>query len=849
MSKRTNTNSASPVQMFAQATQLAFHNSSFNAAGRDINYYTVFNDDEKMIHKWLGAPDSSINLCTALDKKTSGTGNWIFHDPQYIHWMKQGGMLWIQGKAGSGKTILLSTLIESLQTDPQKLVAYHYFDTRDTTGAKSSYQGLLASILQQLGSSNSRIHPALKVLHQSSKTGLMYAKPSNKSMENAIKTIINDLQSEGPVCVVLDALDECNENNSLQKFCTNLVSDMRNLWLAVTSRHLPDIHWGARILISLDIENTSGDIDVYLATKIAEDFQDFKSEPFKVEVKKALKTKAEGVFRWIDCQLNILKECKTSKAARRAMQNLPLDLQGTYEQAVQKCKNGPNSTEAYHILLWLLYAFEPLDQKQITAILSIDLEEQVVESSDEIAFKIENIVDSTLVAINSDGVVQLAHASVKEFLLLKQVAIQMNASFDMDAHLAHDTLAQMCIVYLLQWKDGEVLEQDFPFESYAIQHWAGHATLSLQGDQLGNVLRDLSHEILKASSFQYHHWTENYKLQTFLYDTKKGMNPFWWAACLGLLPAINDITLLDKDLLNQPTGDLGTPLSAAAYFERENSVHFLLHIGANVNAQGGKLGNALQAAACCGNVNMVKCLFESGANVNAQGGLFGNALEAASWNDHRDVVEYLLKNGADANDQGGEYGNALVAAAYEGNEIIVKLLVAHGADVNIQVEFFLGNALQTAAYEGYESIVQYLLLNGADINAEGGEYGSALKAAASKGHENIFIYLLDNGANFDAHSRQYEHVLQSAIRRGNERIVKRFLDDGADVNTQGGYHGNALQTAVFWGHETMVKQFLENGAEVNVSDGPYGNILRSVEYAYNGRNEKMIQILVEFGAM
>ncbi|KAH7880189.1 ankyrin repeat-containing domain protein [Lentinula edodes] len=653
MSKRTNTNSnESPIQMFAQATQLAFHNSSFNAAGRDINYYTIFNEDEKMIHKWLGAPDSSINMCTALDRKTSGTGNWIFHDPQYIHWMKQGGMLWIQGKAGSGKTILLSTLIESLQTDPQKLVCYHYFDTRDTTGVKSSYQGLLSSILQQLGSSNSRIHPALKVLHQSSKTGL--------------------------------------------------------------------------------------------------------------------------IFRWIDCQLNILKECKTSKAARRAMQNLPLDLQGTYEQAVQKCKNGPNSTEAYHILLWLLYAFEPLDQKQITAILSIDLEQQVVESSDEIAFKIENIVDSTLVAINSDGVVQLAHASVKEFLLLKQ--------------------------------------------------------------------------ILKASSFQYHHWTDKYKLQTFPYTTKKGMNPFWWAACLGLLPAVNDITLLDKNFLNQPTGDLGTPLSAAAYFERENSVHFLLHIGADVNAQGGEFGNALQAAACCGNINIVKCLFESGANVNAQGGLFGNALQAASWNDHRDVVQYLLKNGADANVQGGQYGSALVAAAYEGNEIIVKWLVAHGADVNIQVEFFLGNALQTAAYEGYETIVQYLLLNGADINAEGGEYGSALKAAASKGHENIFIYLLDNGANLNAQSSEYGHVLQSAIRRGNERIVKRFLDDGADVNTQGGYHGNALQTAVFWGHETMVKHFLENGAEVNVSDGPYGNILRSVQYAYNGRNEKMIQILVEFGA-
>ncbi|KIK60845.1 hypothetical protein GYMLUDRAFT_43448 [Collybiopsis luxurians FD-317 M1] len=59
------------------------------------------------IRKWFNAPDPSTNFNSALDKRASGTGTWILEHPTYLEWKAHGGRLWIQGKVGSGKTVLL----------------------------------------------------------------------------------------------------------------------------------------------------------------------------------------------------------------------------------------------------------------------------------------------------------------------------------------------------------------------------------------------------------------------------------------------------------------------------------------------------------------------------------------------------------------------------------------------------------------------------------------------------------------------------------------------------------------------------------------------------------------------
>ncbi|KAJ3765346.1 hypothetical protein FB446DRAFT_709538 [Lentinula raphanica] len=93
---------------FNRAHNFAIRDSIFNAAAGDIrNYYYLSTDEEKKLQDWLAAPDCSTNFATALNQRVAGTGKWIFENPIYLEWDQKRSILWIQGKAGSGKTFLM----------------------------------------------------------------------------------------------------------------------------------------------------------------------------------------------------------------------------------------------------------------------------------------------------------------------------------------------------------------------------------------------------------------------------------------------------------------------------------------------------------------------------------------------------------------------------------------------------------------------------------------------------------------------------------------------------------------------------------------------------------------------
>ncbi|KAE9393361.1 hypothetical protein BT96DRAFT_224851 [Gymnopus androsaceus JB14] len=136
-------------------------------------HFTVMsNDEEKQIRDWLNAPNCYINFTSAADKKAVGTGKWILNHRQYIKWIeKRCGILWIQGKAGSGKTVLSTSIIDHLSTMAPNATWFHYFDSRDNSGFKSSYRGFLLSILEQIAFNQQHIHAALKTLYENCKRG------------------------------------------------------------------------------------------------------------------------------------------------------------------------------------------------------------------------------------------------------------------------------------------------------------------------------------------------------------------------------------------------------------------------------------------------------------------------------------------------------------------------------------------------------------------------------------------------------------------------------------------------------------------------------------------------------
>ncbi|KAJ3847393.1 ankyrin repeat-containing domain protein, partial [Lentinula lateritia] len=589
------------------------------------------------IHKWLNAPDCSANFVTAVNNKCLGTGRWIFELDKYKEWRSNTGILWIQGTAGSGKTFLLTTVIENLRdTNQNGPVWYHYFDTRDNTESKTTYSGFLLSLVQQMGLSSEGIHPALNTLYKSKPFGQL----THRELESILETMIKD---RNDIIIAVDALDECREADAVEVLHW-LAAFSEELRIVVTSRHEPGLLIQDVLQVKLGGSMSSVDKDIERYIKIKIDNEPRFKGAIIDEIKKTLNKGAHGIFRWVDCQMMELQKCKKNNQIEEALKMLPATLKDTYDQALGRLIEA-DEKDVQHLLLWLLYAFEPLTRRQVNEIWKIDLSKQKYDP-DEMELQVEKDLPSTFVTVGQDDIIQLAHASVKEYLISYRQSKEMQDSLSFNEHLAHDIMTQTTIIYLLQYKEDPFDCEGFV--TYAVQYWLSHASkveeLKVEGQS-----QNLICAMLKNSE-QFTRWEEMlFKYIHLRWSPKAG--PLYYGALNGLYGA----------------------------------VHYLIQSAHNVkqfvNARGRDYGNALQAASLHGNESIVKLLLEHHADINAQGGQHGNALQAASYLGHKSIsiVKLLLEHDADVNAQGGEYGNALQAASHWGCQSIVELLLENGA--------------------------------------------------------------------------------------------------------------------------------------------------------------------------
>src|ERR1700761_8071593 len=123
-------------------------------------------------------------------------------------------------------------------------MAYFYFDFRDTN--KQDLHNLLPSLLTQLSARSASCCEALSRVFKAHDGGAL--KPSTNTMVGWLKQMLT-LPDQGPVYIILDALDECPNTSgipSARKQVLNLLKDLvglrlSNLHICVTSRPEIDI--------------------------------------------------------------------------------------------------------------------------------------------------------------------------------------------------------------------------------------------------------------------------------------------------------------------------------------------------------------------------------------------------------------------------------------------------------------------------------------------------------------------------------------------------------------------------------------------------------------------------------
>ncbi|THU79930.1 hypothetical protein K435DRAFT_941792 [Dendrothele bispora CBS 962.96] len=473
--RSTSGQAQSRIGFFENSHGNIFNSPVTNVGGDQIHYHM---SDTKIqdIRKWIGAPDPSTNFVAACNKMTEGTGLWLVNDRNFQEWKSQGGLFWLQGKAGSGKTFLCTTAIKTLKGSG-KPVFYFYFDSLDSSESKTKYEGLVASLLTQIGTHSKHDHTDVESLYKDNEQG--HTKAPAHDMKITIQETLKKCPKTQATYIFLDAMDECKSDNPVKSLVQDLLM-LQNIHIFVTSRHsgsdlrqVVSTGWN----ISLDSLGRNEDISVHINKALTSN-KSFKG--LEEEIQAELLKKADGQIRWVDCQLTSFQKLGTKNAIRKALQSLPRTLEEIYDHAL-KSIDEYHRDEAKCLLQWILFSHQPLTIKNVIEVLAIDTEKGTVneDRNDQLEDDLDKIISSTIVVItqgeDNEKKVQLAHPSVKEFLIERESG--HSDRIYMEETLAHIFIAQSCIIYLLHIVHVESVEMahaKFPLTWYAVHYWAMH---------------------------------------------------------------------------------------------------------------------------------------------------------------------------------------------------------------------------------------------------------------------------------------------------------------------------------------------------------------------------------------
>ncbi|KAH9024189.1 hypothetical protein EDB85DRAFT_2150624 [Lactarius pseudohatsudake] len=610
-----------------------------------------WNQLRESLRRWVTPPDPSTNHNIARDIYHGGTAEWFFQGSIFAEWKSAGSLLWIYGKPGSGKSILCSTVIQDILTLREAgsaSMAYFYFDFRDLD--KQHRRNLLPSLLIQLSAQSRSCCDILSRLHSAYDNGGQ--KPSDSVMIQCLKDMLM-IPNQGPVLRLVKELVELR---------------LPYLHICVTSRPEFDIRatLGPLALHRVSLHDQSGqkkDIVDYVNAVVYSDSETMMKrwrDDDKKMVVETLSEKADGMFRWVFCQLDALRHCLPS-SVRRTLKELPESLDETYERIIMGIKKG-NQAHAYRMLQCLTVAIRPLSVEELAELLALDFDaakEGVPRLNTDWRWRDHEqavlSVCSSLITIVGANVVQFSHFSVKEFLMSDRLAMSTNdiSQYYIVLEDANTVLARACLGVLLRDPVNQDVADNVSLVRYAAPHWVAHA-------QVENVAPRIRGGMQR------------------LFDTNKPYFSAW--------VRLHDIdNKFSPDDLKDKREPQAAPLCYAAFCGFNEIVTTLtLENPQYVSAIGCGCGIAIHAASFQGHVQVVRSLLQCGVDVDVRGVWSQTPLHFASWKGHVDVVQCLLNHGADPNLQDVDGATPLALAKAHGNPDVVRFLLDHHSDVNRQ---------------------------------------------------------------------------------------------------------------------------------------------------------------------
>ncbi|PHH52931.1 Vegetative incompatibility protein HET-E-1 [Ceratocystis fimbriata CBS 114723] len=323
-------------------------------------------------------------------------------------------ILWIKGDPGKGKTMLLCSIIDELESDPS--ISPYYFFCQATGGVRlNTATSVLRGLIYHLARRNPQLIKHVRKNYDYIGKTVFQDENAWHEVREIATAMLNDPSLKNAILIV-DALDECMvDRNRLLDF----ISEHSPAKWIVSSRNWVDVEGSpngsdqrVRIHLELNQNSVSKAVESYIEIKVNQ-LSERKEydQATRDGVLEHLQKNSGGTFLWVSlvCE-ELSKPDVRNRHTLGKLELFPAGLDCLYKRMIEQIDKSEDAQLCREILATVLVAYRPITLKELCALIKSlgNLKDKEVK---------EVIAScSSLLSLQHD-VVSFVHQSAKDYLL------------------------------------------------------------------------------------------------------------------------------------------------------------------------------------------------------------------------------------------------------------------------------------------------------------------------------------------------------------------------------------------------------------------------------------------------
>lgn len=517
------------------------------------------------------------------------------------------------------------------------LVVYFYCDSRrqGSCDAVDALGSLVAQCCIQSEDVPEDLQKAFDEAHATPQS----TKPTLKVLQEAITSF----GERYDLALVVDALDECEDTNRLCDVLTTIRDQSRSR-VFVTSRELPEIQRRLNPFSRLRLddlgEQMDHDIVLYIQDRLTSERLQRLNPNLKDEIFDSLRGQSAGMFRWTQCQLDTISSMPTGKQIRQALVSLPAGLHETYARILLRIPAGCVEF-VRRTLLWLSFSISALTLDEVHEAIAIDLTSEYMDEEDRLNEPQDVLtLCGSLVTISSQGLLSLAHQSVKDYLMSDEIHRNPGTHvFALSKHTGNLELTRFCLAYLRfkefakgpcqSAEDYEDRLAKYPLADHAARSWPYYARVCPEIELIEPGLMDFFSPLSRSTFMS---WVQILNGDDGRWDSYPPFaTSLYYASSFGLAGVVK-LLIADGARLDAPGSRFGgTAVHGAVLRGHLDVVKLLLNAGADLNRADSNGLAPFQTALMRGDPEMIDGLLDWGAGEHELSGR-APTHSAVQWN-------------------------------------------------------------------------------------------------------------------------------------------------------------------------------------------------------------------------